>query len=215
MILLWATYVTLFFAAVTAVGLAWRRKDHRPFAAFLAWLFVIDTVRVVLADRFDLMRPLGSPPFTGAARVALHIDQAGELSSTAGLAMVAILICVERRALASLPLLAWVASVVYLSTHYPEIRGDALRRIYLAGELTALGVVIASIVGLWWRRAGMTPARQCLFSCVAIDVCTLFAGAWRWGLWERWSLNQAAFALLYATLTVYQGVLWLRSYHSR
>lgn len=215
MLLLWGTYGALFLAVATAVALAWRRRDHRPFAVFIGWIFLAGVVRAGFDARFDLLRPLGSTPFTGVARVAFHLDQAAELSSTAGLAALAIVLCARRKALAWLPGLAWVAVVTYLATHYPEVRGDALRRVYLAAELAALAVSISSIVHFAWRREGMTPARQCLLCCVGMDICSLLVGSWRWGLWEQWALNQAAFLLLYAALTGYQGVLWLRSYPSR
>jgi hypothetical protein len=202
--------VALMTAAVTAVMVARVRRDHLPFALFVGWIAFVTILRAFNTAWFIQIRPPGSPPFTGVARVAFHIDQAAELSSAAGLAVVAIVLCAKRRTLAVLPGLTWLAAVAYLATHYPEVRGDSLRRFYLAAELAALAVVIASIISLWWQRGGMTPARQCLFCCVAVDVGTLFVGAWRWGLWEQWSLNQVAYMMLYVVLTVYQGVIWSR-----
>jgi hypothetical protein len=120
-----------------------------------------------------------------------------------------------RRGLAVLPGLAWVIAVTYLATHYPEIRGEALRRFYLGAELGALAVAVASLVSLWWRHGAITPAGTCLLCCIAVDGGTLFAGAWRWGFWSEWSLNQAAFVLLYSVLILFQGVLWLRLYRSQ
>lgn len=137
------------------------------------------------------------------------------MASAAGLAALAVVLCAERRSLALLVGLGWALAVGYLSTHYPEVRHDALRRFYLFVELAALAVSIASIATLWWRRLPMTPARQCLLCCVAVDGGTLFIGAWRWGFWEQWSLNQLAYAMLYAVLAAYQGVLWSRLSHAR
>lgn len=200
-------------SAVAAVLLMRHRPDHRPFAAWSVGTTAATLVRAIRAA--IVVRPFGSPPYEGAQRVFFHVDQALFLASTAGLAALAIVLCVERRALALLPGLAWIAAVAYLSTHYPAVRGDALRRFYLAADLVAFAVAIASIASLWWRRIPMTPARQCLFCGVAVQGGTLFVGAWRWGFWTQWSLNQAAFALLYAVLTAYQGVLWLRCYRAQ
>src|SRR5437868_5393793 len=83
-------------------------------------------------------------------------------------------------------------TVVYLAASYPEVRGEALRRVYLAAELGALVVVIASIASLVRRREGMTPARTCLMLCAGADISNLFAGGWSRGFWTRWDLTQAA-----------------------
>jgi uncharacterized membrane protein len=99
--LLWASRLALLAAAVSAVALARFRADHRPFAAFLAWIALSDALRAVLAMRFGLIRPLGSPPFTGFARIAFHIDEAIGLSGPAALAITTILLFVRRRYLQS------------------------------------------------------------------------------------------------------------------
>jgi hypothetical protein len=119
MMLLWAARALLVLAAGSAVALARRRPDHRPFAAFLVSLLLINTMRAVLSARFGLIRPPGLPPFTGAARMAFHADQAGELASAAAFAAVMIWLFSGRRALVLLPGIAWVAAVAYLATHYP------------------------------------------------------------------------------------------------
>jgi len=209
MILLRATYAALLFATVTAVGLAWRRKDHRTFAAFLAWLFIVDTVRAVLADRFDLIRPLGSLPFTGASRIAFHIDEAVELSSDAAFAALMIFVFARRRWLAVLPGVVCLGSIVYLVTHYPEVRGETLRRVYLASELGVLAVAVASFGAFWSRRESMTPARTCALVFLLVDGGTLFIGAWRFGFWTAWKLHQGAYLTMYAIITTLQVFLWL------
>ena len=200
--------------AIAAVLLSRRRADHRPFAAWSVATTMATITRLILAFTVLPVRPLGSPPFTGAQRAFFHVDEALFLGSTAALAAVAIVLCAKERALALLPAVAWIASVAYLATHYPEIRGDALRRFYLAAELAALAVSIAALAALWRRRSDWTSAHMCLLSCVAVDGGTLFAGAWRWGFWSKWAANQAAFALLYAVLAAYQGRLWIRSSRS-
>lgn len=169
---------------------------------------IASLIRLVLLMVVLPVRPLGSPPFTGAQRVFFHIDEALFLAPTAGFAAMAIVLCVERRVLALLPGLASVLAIAYLATHYPEIRGDALRKVYLAAELAALAVSVASLAALWRRRVDWTPAHMCLLACTAVDGGTLFVGAWRWGFWSEWAATQAAFALLYAVLMIYQGVQW-------
>jgi hypothetical protein len=206
--LLWVARIALVLAAVSAVVLARLRADHRIFATFFGWMVCANAIRAVLAANFDLVRPLGSPPFVGVARVAFHVDQAIELSWSAGLAAVAILLFARRRWPAVLVCLLWVGAVAYLSTHYPAIRGDSLRRVYLGTELAALAVAGAAIITWTWRREPPTPARVCVLCVCLVDVVTLFAGAWRWGFWDHWNLQQAAFALLYSTLTIYQVITW-------
>lgn len=197
-------------AAGAAVLLARRRVDHRPFAVFFVATTAANFLRFIRHEAFAPIRPIGSPPFVGAARVAFHIDQALFLAWPAAFAALAIWLFAKRRALALLPMLAWVVAVAYLATHYPAVRGEALHRFYLGAELGALAVAVSSIASLWWRRSPITPAGTCLLCCIAVDGGTLFAGAWRWGFWSEWALNQAAFTLLYAVLIAFQGVLWSR-----
>lgn len=173
-------------------------------------------MRAVLSARFGLIRPPGLPPFTGAARMAFHADQAGELASGAAFAALMIWLFSGRRALALLPGIAWVTAVGYLATHYPEIRGEPLRQVYLAAELAALTVAAASFGAFWWRREPMTPARTCALVCFLVEGGTLFIGAWRWGFWTAWNLQQGAFLAMYAIIITLQVFSWSSSQsHSR
>jgi membrane-associated HD superfamily phosphohydrolase len=207
-VLLWATRLALLAAAISAVALAWRRADHRTLAAFFGWLVGIEILRSVLNQRYGLIRPLGSPPFTGAACVATHVNQAIELSWSAGIAIVVLLAFQQRRWLAALVILSWAGAVAYLATHYPEIRGNALAQVYLAAELIAIAIAAASIITWTWRREPPTPARIGILCVCVADVVTLIAGAYAWGFWMHWDLNQIAFALTYATIAVYQVHAW-------
>lgn len=202
--------MSLFAAAMSAAALAWRRADHRPLATFFGWLVWVEILRSVLNQHFRLIRPLGSPPFTGSTLVASHVNHAIELSWSAGLAIVVLLAFQHRRWLAVLVILSWAGAVVYLVTHYPEIRGEALRKVYLAAELAALTIATASIITWTWRREPPTPARIGILCVCVADVVTFIAGAWRWGFWIHWDLNQAAFALTYATIAIYQVYQWRR-----
>jgi hypothetical protein len=190
------------------VALTRLRTDHRPFAVFLAWFVCVEALRSALGQSFDLIRPLGSLPFAGASRVAFHVDQTMELSWSAGLAALAIWLFAKRRALALLPALAWAGAVAYLATHYPAIRGEALRLVYLGAELAALAVAAASIVTWGWRRESPTPVQVCTLLVCLVDGGLLLAGAQRWGFWSRWDLQQYACSLLYLALTTYQVMTW-------
>lgn len=196
--------------AVAAILLARRRTDHRPFAIFFVGITIANLIRFLRHETFAPIRPIGAPPYTGFARVAFHVDQAMFLAWPAAFAALALWLFAPRRILALLPGLAWVVAVAYLATHYPEVRGEALRRFYFGAEVGALAVAGAALISLWWRHGAITPAGACLLCCVAVDGGTLFAGAWHFGFWTEWALNQVAFVLLYSTLILYQGVLWLR-----
>jgi hypothetical protein len=206
--LLWAASLALLFAALSAGVLARRRADHRPFAALLVWVALTDILRAALAASFGLVRPPGLPPFTGASRVAFHVDEAIGLSGPTVLAIVAILLFSRRRWFALLPGLVWVGSVAYLATHYPEIRGEPLRRVYLAAELSGLVLAGASIIPWVWRKDAPTPARMCMIALCLVNGGLLFVGSLRFGFWHRQDLEQASLTLLYLTITAFQVYLW-------
>jgi hypothetical protein len=204
----WVATLALLWAAVSAVRLARARRDHRVFAVFLVWVASVDILREALALRFDLLRPLDSPPFTGATRVAFHIDEAIGLSAPAAMAIATVMLFARRRWLALFPGLAWAGAVAYLATHYPAIRGEALRLVYLGADLAALAVAAASIITWGWRREFPTPARVCALLVCLVDGGLLFTGAQRWGFWSRWDLQQYTCSLLYLALVTYQVFSW-------
>jgi len=215
MLLLWLARLTQIAAAVSAVLLARRRADHRPFAVYMVSVTVANTMRAMLTAWWCPIRPLGSPPFTGSARLAFHVDEAVGLALPAALAITAIVLFAERRRLAVVPALAWIGGVAYLCASYPEVRGEQLRRVYLAAELGAL-CIAAGAITLWtWRRLPPTPARVALLAVVIVDGVTLIAGAWRYGFWDHWHLQQIALTLLYATLTILQVLTWIQASASR
>jgi len=209
--LVYMARAALIGATATAVALAWRRVDHRSFAVFLTVIAAASLIRSVLPTIAPI-RPLESPPFTGAARLAFHADQALFLTWPAGLTALAILLFAGRRPFPMIALL-WAGAVAYLIARYPTIRGETLRRFYLAAELAALAGAVASLASFWQRRATITPAHTCALLCFGADAATLGAGAWRWGFWVHWELTQITYALLYTVLLAFQGVLC--SSHSR
>jgi hypothetical protein len=170
-------------------------------------LVFVDSTRAVLAERFGLVRPPGLHPFTGLARVAFHVDEAIGLSAPTAMA-IASLVIFGRRWVAILPGLIWLSAVGYLATHYPAIRGEALRLVYLGAELAGLAISVAAIVTWGWRLKVLTTARVCMILVCCIDGGLILAGAQRWGFWSRWDLQQYAISLLYIVLVTYQGMSW-------
>jgi hypothetical protein len=73
-----AAVLALLFAAITAVMLVRVRADHHPFALFVGWIAFVTILRAFNTAWFIPIRPPGSPPFTGMARIAFHVDQAAE-----------------------------------------------------------------------------------------------------------------------------------------
>jgi len=97
MTLLLATRLLQGFAAVLAVVLAHRQREHRPMAALLVYGAVANTLRVALQQLVVMPAVLalgGDPaqgiaplaPLTGWARVAAHVDHALLLGWSAALA---------------------------------------------------------------------------------------------------------------------------------
>jgi hypothetical protein len=172
-------------------------------------VLVFDAIaRRALAARFGLVRPPGMPPFEGSQRVAFHLDQAIALVDAAALATTAIVLFARRRWLSALPGLAGALVLGVLVGAYPSLRGEPLRRVYLACELAALAVCAGSIVVWAWRRERPTPARVGIILVCLVDAVTVLWGAQRGGYWSRWDLNAAALTLLYTTLAVLQVISW-------
>lgn len=196
---LWAARLALLAAAITAAWLAVRRREHRPFAALLMLVAVGNTFRGWLGPRFGLIRPPGLPPFEGVQRIAFHVDQAIELSGSAAMIAVAVLLFARRRWLAALPGLAWLVLCAVCVSSYPELRGDALRKLYLGVELAALACSAAAIVVWGWHRERPTLARVCFTAVCLANLVMLLAGAQKHGFWTEWGqrLNQAALLTLY------------------
>jgi hypothetical protein len=195
-------------SALAAVILTRCSVDHRPFAIWSVGTTASTIIRAIRAAIVMPGRRFDSPPYVGLQRVFFHVDEALFLASTAGLAAMVIVLFARRRWLALLPGLAWGVAVAYLATHYPEVRGEALRRVYLGAELAVLAVSAASIITWGWRREWPTPPRACAIIACLVDGGLLVAGAQRWGFWSRWDLQQYAVSVLYLTLTTYQVKSW-------
>jgi hypothetical protein len=207
MMLVWVTYAALVCCTGVAVLVARRRPDHRPFAAFFGVVTLANLVRAGLTIVAPI-RPLGSEPFTGVARVVFHIEEALFLTWPAGLAALVVMLFVTPRWTAALPGVTWAGVVAYLVTHYPAIRGQALGEVYLLAELAALTVASGVMIAWTWRRASPAPAHLCTLLVVLVDWVALMGGSLRWGLWDHYYLDQIVFLLMYVTLIVYQVPSW-------
>jgi hypothetical protein len=210
-----ATVVLLYVAALGAVLLALRRADYRPVARFLAAVATADLARMtaqrwLIVPTWEAQRAAGIDPaivpLSGLARVGGHVEHAGFLVWPAGVAALMLAVLGRRRAWPAL--VAYGIAVAVLILAYPAIRGDLLRRYYLACELGALATALVSATA-WWRRreAPALPAAAALL-IAALDLAVLF-GPYRVGLWTAWPFAQAVYVVLYLVLvTIQGGALW-------
>jgi hypothetical protein len=190
-------------AALVAVVVAWKRSEHRPVAAFLAGTVVADLVRLGLS-----LGPLAiSGPYKGPLRALFHVEQALFLTWPAGIAALALWVYRKRH---PFPVaIAYALAVAVLVIGYPAIRGDLLRRCYLAAEIAA----VVTAIGAFVRWVGRAPPRlpQVVTTFVlVVDMVSLAVGPWQWGLFGAWALAQVIYSALYAVLIVVQiGALWI------
>lgn len=144
----------LFLIASAALALyLWRRRDsrHRPAALALTAIAGAEAIRYVLS--WTLLAVPG--PYEGVLRAVFHADQGLYLVGVVALpwATLATLYPPGPGSRWRYDLLAWAGILFLLIIGYPELRGDALRRVYLAVELTALFVCAVAVAG-WIRRRG-------------------------------------------------------------
>jgi hypothetical protein len=103
---------------------------------------------------------------------------------------------------------AYVVAVAVVAFSYPAIRGDTLRRYYLACEIAALLTALASGVAWWSRREPPTLPVAATLLITTLDIAVLF-GPYRVGLWTSWAYAQAVYVVLYLVLiTIQGGSLW-------
>jgi hypothetical protein len=207
-------------AGLLAVAIAGRRRVYRPVAFVLASTAIADGAHtaicelVLVPDQAALRAAGVDPaivPFTGWTAVACHIDNALFLTWQAGIAALALTVFTKLR---PWPVaILWAAASIALALTYPITRGEVLRRVYLAADLVALAVAVASFAS-WFRRRqpgqGFTFPQLIATSIFTMELGALFVGAWRWNIFENWSLSQVVYATLYAGCIFLQGaVLWI------
>lgn len=164
-----APHLFLIAAAMLAIYL-WRRRDarHRPAALGLAATAGAEVVRYVLS--LTVLAAAG--PHEGLLRAVFHLDQGLYLVGVVVLPWMALsTLCdlppgptQQERYLARLSLWlvllgAFGATWSLLVLGYPELRGDALRRVYLGAELATL-FVCALAIAAWVRRRMSSSRRQ-------------------------------------------------------
>lgn len=204
-------------AASVAVLLARRRAEHLPAAWSLALLAAVGILRRLLAPHVS--STLDAPPAEGAARLAVYIDGAAVLAAVAALPALALSSTSRhpRRAVAGVAL-SWALASALLAAAYPSpmVRGAALARVYLAADLAALLVTVASLLSLPIRRAPATSAARVALYLAAADVAILLVplSPWRAGVFAfgaRWDLVQVMIAATMAFLSLYQVKQWRSS----
>jgi hypothetical protein len=210
-----AAIVLLYMAALMALALARYRADYGPVARFLLAVSVADLARMgaqrwLIAPAWEAQRAAGldpaAVPLSGLGRIGGHIEHAGFLVWSAGVASLALVVLARRKVWPALA--TYGAAVAVLVATYPLIRGDALRRYYLGAELFALATALASAVAWWRRREPPTLPVAAALLISALDIAVLF-GPYRVGLWTSWAIAQAVYVVLYLVLVVIQGgALW-------
>jgi hypothetical protein len=202
------SWALLFLATATAIAVARRSRDYKAIALFLGAVFIESAIREVIAH-FIYTEP-GDPPLVGLARLLFSVDVTLYLIDPFGLAAAAVFVFTGRRPWLAMP--AWAACAVALAASYPWSRGEHLRQVYLAIELTALFTGVISFA-LWVRRRESAPLPQCaMVMIVAIEFAIVMIGPWRYGFFSRWDLAQAAQLVLFSVLILLQGgTLWLKS----
>ena len=203
-------------AAVTAIMVARRRTDYRPVALFMGAMVLANAIKTAI--RLSVLVPArnaGAVPFTGWVLCAGVAESALFLSWSAGFVALAIAVFLGRRPWPALA--AWGLAVVILAVGMPQIRGDALRRYYLACELAALAGSLGAVGGwLFSRREPPRLPHLVVAILLTVELAGLVVGPWPFGLFESWNLAQIAYCVLYATMIGIQGaVLWILLPHSQ
>ena len=148
-----------------------------------------------------------TPPYEGMQRWAVYIDGALFIAWPAALAACALRVLAERRAWPVT--LAYAAVSVALAASYPEVRGAALRRWYLAVDLCAILLGLASLI-TWlrrhWgkRRADLAVTITSLLA--ATHLVAVLAGPYRFGLFgSEWYLIQLAYLLMFSLVILLEA----------
>jgi hypothetical protein len=199
-------YWLAILAAVLGFVVARQRVEYRPVAWFLGGMTAIDVGRFVLARVVDFE---GAPrPHVGMVRLAFHADELGFLAWPAGLAALALVVFAARR--------SWPVLAVYLATWaalvalYPSawVRGDGLRRVYLAAFLVGLLTYVASLAKWGAKRVKPEAEHAVLLVLGATEVARILSFSApivaRWGAWMP-----PGNGVLYAVIAAMEGVfLW-------
>jgi hypothetical protein len=209
-----AAYVAEALSAVAAVALARRRPEHVPAAAALVLLCLFNLARIPLT--VNAMLPPRAEPWEGAMRVLVYLDGAivlGEAAIVPGLSL-ALAAEKPRRLLAAIVAI-WLLASVALAALYPSplVRGEGLRRVYLAVDLIGLFV---AVVALAWARRRRLPGSSDMVAIgfIILDLALLLApySPWRGGFFSgHYDMPQVVILIFFAALAVLQVILWKSS----
>ncbi len=206
----------LFILSAAATVLAWRigttRPQHRPIAWALSVHFGASVVRALILSRFPANPDPSAPQRTGAALAALYVSRALFIAWPYALAAAAVHVLARRRAWPVA--LVYIAAVGLLVLGYGWLRFDALRKAYLALELVALAIGLASVAKWYaagWRRERAGKPEPVDFSgriaagLVLGHFATVVTGPYRFGLFgEAWAIAQLAYVVVLAVLILLQ-----------
>jgi hypothetical protein len=210
-----ALYTLSTLAMLLAWAVARRRSEHRAVALLLTFGLASDAVRRLLWTLVPAP-PLGAPPLQGLARVVGHLEHALFLGWPFGIAAVAVWTLARRQP--RLVALLYLAAVACLVVSYPTIRGEGLRRFYLAAELTSLLISLAALLPALGRiRQGEQPATVSMVSAgllIAGHFAAVVFGPYRFGLFGAWNLAQTSYLVIYGAQVALHGA-WLWKQRSR
>ena len=209
--------LALYLLATTAAVLAWALSRRNPQHRIVAWCFtayvVANAARGLLLAY--VLPPPDGPPLEGPLLIALYADRALYLVWRACLAAMAVLVLLRRRIW---PVgVVYAASVVALALAYPVTRGEVLRKVYLAADLAALFVGIASLA-VWVRRREPSDLTARIVGVILIShLAAAIVGPYRLGLFgAEWALQQAAYLVIWSIVVLVQwNALWASSRSSR
>lgn len=190
-------------AAASAVVLACRRpgEGYAPVALLLVAVLAANLARYAInAHLYAVARP----PYVGRARALFHVEQALYAAEPFGLLAGSLVVFVRR---SPWPLvLAWAVTVAALVLSYPALRGDPLRRAYLAITLVGLLGSCSTFMHFVQRRERPKLAHVAVMLMVAIELVSVLLGPWGQGLFDSYTLAQAVYAVLFGILIFLQGV---------
>jgi hypothetical protein len=211
-------YVMSLVATILAWPVARLRPEHAPIAYLLTFGFASDLARRGI-HRFIFIpayATLKGAPATGWIRLAVGVEQTLFLGWFAGVAAVAMVVFLKRR---PWPVaIGYVASVLGIAVFgYPALRGDLLRQAYFGFDLLCLMAAVGCL--LHWIAFYKETPRPChliVMLIIGAELAGLIGGAWRFGIFTTWKLEQVSYTMLYSVVAVINGgVLWIQPRSTR
>lgn len=197
-----------FLAHGIATLMAWRRTrlgriefapTLRPLWRFLALTLTADVVRGLL-QHFVLQD--ASRPFTGLARAAFHVDQAGVIGWQAGLLAVVVLAFTGKQTPTPklLPIASCaVGTIVSFAFAYPDLRGDRLAAAYTMLQIATSLACVSISAWAWFQHRWFGIAARAASMLVVGEIATLF-GPFLGEPFKHWGAANAVSAVTYLVL---------------